>query len=59
MKGFWLKSITAEQIANIKILDWLEGYGQVMSFAEIAFIQRYGHLLLTLRAENKRLKDRN
>jgi hypothetical protein len=45
----WLSTATAEQLAEINVCDWLEGYGVVMSLAEQEFIRRYGFLLLKYR----------
>ena len=40
-KQIWLKSVTAEELSEIEVLDWLEGYGLVMSLAERNYIRRY------------------
>jgi len=49
IQEIWIKNATAEEISTIEVLDWLEGYGQVMSLAEQIFIRRYGLILIKLR----------
>lgn len=56
MKIF-LETVTIEQLCSVRLLDWLEGYGEVMSPAEVLYLRTYGSLLVKLKAENKRYKD--
>lgn len=56
-KEIYLKSVTVEELSKIEILDWLEGYGQVMSLAERDYIRQYGFLLRSLQAEIKSMGE--
>lgn len=55
-KEIYLKSVTAEVLSKIEVLDWLEGFGDVLSLAERDYIRKYGFLLLKREMEIKRLK---
>lgn len=44
----YLKSVTTEKLSKIEVGDWLEGYGDVLSLSERAYIRKYGFLLSKL-----------
>ena len=44
----YLKSVTAKQLAEINVCDWIEGFGTVDSYAVQKFIRKYGNLLFKL-----------
>ena len=42
-------TVTAKQLSEIEVGDWLEGYGDVLSLAEVHYIRKYGSLLINLK----------
>jgi len=57
MKKYWLKDAPNINFAKIEVLDWLQGYGQVMSIAERDFIRHFGNLINNLKDRNDALKE--
>lgn len=55
VREIFIKTVTAEELVNVEIFDWLEGYGQISSLAEQEYIRRYGFLLVKLQLKNKQL----
>jgi hypothetical protein len=49
MKKYWLQDAPNINFAQIEVLDWLQGYGQVMSIAERDFIRLFGDLINNLK----------
>lgn len=43
-KKLWLKTVTPEQLAEIKVGDWLEGFGDILSLVEETLVRRFGQL---------------
>lgn len=56
MQKLFLKSMTPEQLENVQVLDWIEGFGDVLSIAQANFIQRFGKLLVSLTNEQEEYK---
>lgn len=49
IREVWLKSVTPEELSEIEIYDWLEGFGYIDSLAVQKYIRKYGFLLLKAR----------
>lgn len=46
---FNIKTVTAEQLSQICVCDWLEGVGDITSLAQVDFIRKFGARLLEQR----------
>lgn len=49
----WLAKVTAKQLAEINVGDWIEGFGDVNSLAVQEFIRKYGFLLFKLKDDSQ------
>ena len=49
MKKYYLKDVQNINFSEVAVLDWIEGYGQIMCLAERNFIRKFGDLVGVLK----------
>lgn len=59
IREVFLKEATAKILSEIEILDWLEGYGQILSLASQKLINKYGFMLIKMQKKFEILKEQN
>lgn len=57
IREFHLKDITPEVLVDIKVMDWIEGIGDVRILTQAKFINQYGHLLHKLQTKIESLSQ--
>lgn len=53
----YLANVTIEELTQIEVCDWMQGFGHVGSLAEQTYIRKYGFMLIKLQKES--LKQHN
>lgn len=46
IREIWLRSVTAKELSEIEVFDWLEGFGLIDSLAMQKYVHKYGFLII-------------
>jgi hypothetical protein len=57
MKKYYLREIQNIDFNKVEVGDWIEGYGQIMCYAEKDFINKFGNLINILKDRNRRIQE--